>query len=508
MTSATNDGERADDLSLADYRDPVRSRADLTRMGAAAWDLALEWLYGTAFQRPVLADSYAESRLRFFGPTGTPRQTPGDPAPWEGVFREFSERVLPGTFSGYHTRCFSYFTPPPLPMSIIGETLAQWIDQGVDIWHGSPSATLVEEEVIAWLRALVGYPDESFGVLTSGGGMANIMAVAMMRDVHLTRVLHLPEPPRAEQLRDVRVYASEQSHFSIARAIDLMGFPSDTLRLIPCDGAFRMSVPDLDRSIQADRHDGLLPFALVGVAGSTNTGSVDPVPQLAALAEREGMWLHVDAAYGAAALLSDRDAGRVRGLDLADSITIDPHKWFFQAYDIGGLLVRRRGDLISTFHRAPEYLRSLEDEPLNWYQYSIEGTRRFRALKLWMSWKHLGTRGLGRLVERTNDLALYLHERCKEDPWFEPALEHPELSVVCFRLMPPRRADMTPAELDVHQDAVQGALEASGDGWVSTTKLGGHTYLRAGVMNYMSTSSDVDQLMSMLRDCSRSIVDG
>ncbi len=247
-----------------------------------------------------------------------------------------------------------------------------------------------------------------------------------------------------------------------------------------------------------------MPWCIAAVAGSTNTGSVDDLAGLADLAQREDLWLHVDAAYGGGVRLSAREAGRVPALEWADTIALDPHKWFFQGYDIGGLLVRRRDDLLQTFHRSPEYYRSSrsQDEPLHWYQYSLEGTRRFRALKLWLSWKSLGTEGFGRLVEDTLALAAHLAARCREAEDFEASPSEPELSVVCFRHLPggaDAAADIDPAELDRHQDRLQRALEVSGEGWVSTTRLRGSTWLRAGIVNYLSTEADVDGLLASLR---------
>ena len=316
--------------------------------------------------------------------------------------------------------------------------LAQWIHQGVDVWHAGPIGTFVEEEVTAWLRALVGIGDDGWGVLTSGGVMANLMALTVARDVWLATLRSTAGPPRGGELEGVRVYASDQTHFSISRALGVLGFPDDTLVVIDSDDRFRLRSAPVAEAIERDRAAGFTPLAIAAVAGSTNTGSVDDTPGLAEVAEREGVWLHVDAAYGGAARLSPRDAHRVPGLERADSVTIDPHKWFFQAYDIGALVVRRRDDLLRTFHRSPEYYRSdrPEDEALDWYQYSLEGTRRFRGLKLWMSWKQLGTDGLGRLIERNNDLAAYLAERCAAEPGFEAWPAEPELSVVCFRHLP------------------------------------------------------------------------
>ncbi len=415
-----------------------------------------------------------------------------------------------------HPRQFGYFTPPPLPVSMMGELLAQMTNQGVDVWHAGPLATFVEEEVVHWLCDLIGYGAGSFGLLTSGGVMANFMGMALARDIHLGRVLGAGRVPRGALLEGVRVYTSDQSHFSIGRALDLLGFPPETLVVIPSDDRFRLRGEPVAAAVARDRAAGLTPFAIAAVAGSTNTGSVDAVGELADIADAEDLWLHVDAAYGGAARLSARDGGRVADLDRADSVTVDPHKWFFQAYDIGGLLVREGAHLGQAFGgRAPEYYRGGETpadglgddghdhgEQLNFYKLSFEGTRRWRALKLWMSWKHLGTEGFARLIEANDDLAALLARRCAESDDFEAIPAVPELSVVCFRHLPGGRAAalaLPPAELDAHQDRLQAALEASGDGWLTTTRLRGATYLRAGIVNYLSTEADIDRLLATLR---------
>ncbi|MEX0988777.1 MAG: pyridoxal-dependent decarboxylase [Actinomycetota bacterium] len=487
---------------LLDYRDPAAARAALEAMGSATWDTALDFLYEQAMRRPVGPDTYPEARRRYFGPEGRPAPAPEGPVPFAALLDEFRDRIAPAMFNAQHPRAFSYFTPPPLPSSIAGEVLSQWTHQGVDVWHAGPVAAFVEEEVTTWLRELVGFDEDGWGVLTSGGVMANVMAMTVARDVHLRRLRDLDRQPRAADLDGVRVYASDQAHFSIARALSTLGFPDDTLRVIGSDERFRLHGEPVARAIDEDRAAGLVPLAIAAVGGSTNTGSIDLTGELADLARREGLWLHVDAAYGGAARLSERDAGRVPDLERADSVTVDPHKWFFQAYDIGGLLVRRRDDLLATFHRAPEYYRSSdpESDPLHWYQYSFEGTRRFRGLKLWLSWKHLGTEGLGRLVEITDDLAAGFAQRCRDHPDLEPVPSDPELSVVCFRHVPGGidRADIEPDALDAHQDRLQQALAAGGDAWVSTTRLRGRTYLRAGFMNPMTTDADLDRAIALV----------
>jgi aromatic-L-amino-acid/L-tryptophan decarboxylase len=506
---------------LLGIRHETLSRDALERVGRATWDAALDYLYDEAFRRAVgQPTGYNELRAAFFGPSGGPAAAPREPTTSSALLDDFRQRLAPHQLNAYHPRAFSYFTPPPLVMSVLGELLAQVTQQGIDVWHAGPSGAFVEEEVVRWLCELAGYDEQSFGLLTSGGTMANFIAMALVRDVHLRALLRADRPPRGAALEGVRVYASDQAHFSVARALDELGFPPDTLALVGADEAFRLRGTPVAEAIARDRAAGLRPLAIAAVAGSTNTGSVDAVGELADVAAREGLWLHVDAAYGGAVRLSKRDAGRLPDLDRADSVTIDPHKWFFQAYDIGALVVREGRHLAATFDHSPEYYRGGEGPgahapadadtqsdahagQLNFYKLGFEGTRRWRALKLWLSWRHLGTDGLGRLVEVNNDLAAHLAGRVAQSDDFAALPANPELSVVCFRHLPggaAAAARLAPAMLDAHQDRLQAALEASGDGWLSTTRLRGATWLRAGIVNYLSTEADVDRVLDRLRE--------
>jgi glutamate/tyrosine decarboxylase-like PLP-dependent enzyme len=498
---------------LVAFRYEPLSRKALERIGRATWDVALDYLYEEAFRRAIGEPvGYTEVRSAFFGPEGAPGAAPNEPTTSAELLDDFRRRLAPQQLNAYHPRAFSYFTPPPLVMSILGELLAQIVNQGVDVWHAGPSGAFVEEEVVRWLCDLVGYDREGFGILTSGGVMANFMAMALVRDIHLRALLGVDRPPRGGALDGIRIYTSDQAHFSIARALDELGFPPSTLAVVASDDRFRLQASPVAEAIRSDRDRGLRPTAITAVAGSTNTGSIDAMSELADLAAAEGLWLHVDAAYGGAARLSKRDAGRVPALERADSVTIDPHKWFFQAYDVGALLVSDGGDLRTVFDHSPEYYRGGDALPgapldagdghddagqLNFYKLGFEGTRRWRALKLWLSWRHLGTDGLGRLVERTNDLAAYLASRIAESDDFEALPAEPDLSVVCFRHL------SGSGDLDAHQDRLQAALERSGDGWLSTTRLRGSTWLRAGIVNYLSTEADVDELLERLRDLAK-----
>lgn len=498
--------------NLLGFADPA-ARDAVRRLGIDAWDAALDYLYDHAFVRAMGEPAgYVDLRRTFFGPGGARSSAPASPTASSDLLAEFRARIAPHNLNAYHPRSLSYFTPPPLLMSVVGEVLSQVLQQGVDVWHAGPVATFVEEEVIGWLCDLVGYEAGAFGLLTSGGVMANFLAMALARDVRLAELRGVDTAPRGRDLEDVRIYTSDQTHFSIGRALDELGFPTATLVVLPTDERFRLHPEPVAEAIARDRAAGLIPLAISAVAGSTNTGSVDLIEELAALARREGLWFHVDAAYGAAARFSARDAARVGPLHLADSVTVDPHKWFYQAYDIGALVVRDGSLLERTFGgRRPEYYRGGEAPPhghtaqerqLNFYKLGFEGTRRLRALKLWMSWKHVGTEGFGRLVEANVDQAALLARRCAESDDFEALPAEPELSVVCFRHLPGGREAATRlarGELDAHQDRLQAELEASGEGWLSTTQLHGATWLRAGIVNTHTTDADIDGLLETLR---------
>ncbi len=495
---------------LLGIRDPEVAREALRAAGAATWEAGLDYLYDHALDRAVgEATGFGELRRSYFGPSGEPGPAPAGPTPLPALLAEFRERIAPHTASAFHPRSFGYFTPPPLVASIVGEVLSQFAQQGVDIFHAGPIAATMEEEVVRWLCDLLGYERDSFGLLTSGGVMANFIGLTLVRDAHVPRLLGLDRPPRGRALEGLRVYTGDQSHFSIGRGLDELGFPPDTLVTVPADADFRLRGSAVAAAVAADRAAGLTPIAIAAVAGSTNTGAVDAIGELADVAALEGLWMHVDAAYGAAALLSTRDAGRVVGLGRADSVTVDPHKWFFQAYDIGGLMVRHGALLEEVFgeHR-PEYYRAghgsrpaatpdAHDAGLNFWKLGFEGTRRWRSLKLWFSWRHLGTAGFGRLIEANNDLAAHLASVIAASSDFEALPPIPPLSVVCFRHLVPGLAGHA---LDAHQDAIQRALEASGAGWVSTTRLRGTTWLRAGILNTQATESDVEGLLDTLRE--------
>ncbi len=370
--------------------------------------------------------------------------------------RSSATRVAPATYNAQHPGSFSYFTPPPLPSSIAGEVLAQWIHQGVDVWHAGPVGTFVEEEVTAWLRDLVGFGPEGWGVLTSGGVMANVMAMTVARDVWLRELRGIAGAPRGADLEGVRVYVSDQAHFSIA----------------PRPGGARLPRRDPRGDRRATSGSGCGPNRWPRRSGATGPPARRP--------SRSRRWpaprtpdrsttrraSPTSPSARACGFTSTPPTGAPRGCPVA-TLTACPGS----SEPTASRSTRTSGSsrpttsarswsadartCSTTFHQAPEYYASNrpEDEPLNWYQYSLEGTRRFRGLKLWMSWKQLGTDGLGALIERNDDLAAYLAARCAAEPDFEAVPAVPDLCVVCFRHLPEGHAGWPSEALDDYQRA-------------------------------------------------------
>ena len=464
---------------LIGYRDEGASRDALERLGERTWRGGLDYLYEQAIDRAMGDPSpYAEARRRFYAPSdGRPAPAPRDPTPAADVLAEFAARLGRRPDERQHPRQFGYFTPPPLPMSIMGELLAQVANQGVDVWHAGPFAAFVEEEVVRWLCDLVGYDERGFGLLTSGGVMANFMAMTLARDLHLGRLRGLGGPPRGRDLEGARVYTSDQTHFSIARALDELGFPPETLVVLPADDDFHLRGAAVAAAVARDRAAGLTPFAIAAVAGSTNTGTVDADRRAGRrrrgartcgststrpTAARRGCRRATPAASRTSTAptrsRSIRTSGSSRpttsaGCSSATGRTSRRSSAAGRPSTTAAARRRSAGGRARPTTCGAATTATDHGDQLNFYKLSFEGTRRWRALKLWMSWKHLGTTGFGRLIEANDDLAAHLARRCAEADDFEALPAEPELSVVCFRHVPAgaarrRRRRSTPTRTD------------------------------------------------------------
>ena len=421
---------------------------------------------------------------------------PQGPSSAESVLKELEAKLFPYCTHVGHPGYMGLITPSPNPVGILADFICSAINQNVGAYSIGPSAVAMERRVVRWLTDLCGYGPKAGGNLTSGGMMANFIGLKVGRDA-VTR-----DRAQHDGVRDRwAVYASEERHVSIDKAVDCIGLGRNALRALPTGTNFQVRIDALEAAIEQDRRNGTRPMCIVGVFGTTNTGAVDDVRQLRRIADREGMWLHVDAAYGGGMLLSHEWPMRDRGLELADSITIDPHKWFFAPLDAGAVLVRDQDRLTASFGIKPSYLTDELDQSNERYQYYVHGfeqSRRFRSLKVWMSFKRYGVHQIGEWIDNNVRQAKHLYELAEKHPDFESA-SSPPMSAICIRF---RGTDADERELKTLHAEVAQRIEQSGHFWISTTELKGKTWFRINPVNFRTRKEHMEELFRLLeREC-------
>ncbi len=395
-----------------------------------------------------------------------------------GVLDRVMADVLYHAMFATHPRFFAWVPSPANFIGSLAGALVEGFSTFSGTWMEASAPSMVELVTIDWLRQLMGMPVASGGLFTSGGSMANLTGLAVARHAVL-----------GEDFEQGVVYFSDQTHFSVERALRILGFRSSQLRKLPSDGGYRLSAAEVRKVIQADRERGLQPFCIVANAGTTNTGAVDPLAELVALCGQQRLWLHVDGAYGAAAALTDQGRQLLAGLEMADSLAIDPHKWLFQPYEIGAVLVRDAALMRDTFRMMPEYLKDIDRsaEEVNFADYGVQLTRSFRALKLWMSLQVFGLDAFRAAISWGIRLAEIAEDRLRRNPIWE-IVTPAQLGVVSFRYRP---RQVPGEELDALQRrVVQAVID---DGWmmISSTVLRGRTVLRMCPLNPQNTESEM-----------------
>jgi glutamate/tyrosine decarboxylase-like PLP-dependent enzyme len=404
------------------------------------------------------------------------------------VVDEFHRKVVPHAFRVNHPRFFAFVPSAPTYLSVLGDMLCAGTNFFAGVWLEAAGPAQVEIVVLDWFKEFVGYPSGASGILTGGGSEANLTALVVAREA-----LAWADRPRAV------LYVTEQRHWSIDRAAKVMGLRPDQIRPVPTAADFSLDVAALDNCIRKDRADGLLPWAVVANAGATNTGAVDSLEAIAALCRREKLWLHVDAAYGWPAVLIPEGKAMHDGMALADSITLDPHKWFAQTFEAGCLLVRDGKLLPHTFGHRPDYMQDVEPahDEVNFADHGIALTRRFRALKIWFSVKVLGVSWYRALIERSCRMADLAEGLLRQAPCFE-ILSRRQLSIVCFRYVPPGRC--SPDQLNrLNLDLVD-KLRQTGRAFLSSTLLRGKVALRFCFVNWRTTAGDVEETIRLLQE--------
>lgn len=416
----------------------------------------------------------------------------------EEILGQFERDVAPHAMRVPSPHYFGQFNPTPLAIGVWADALCSALNQNAGAWRNGPTSALVEDRVLRWLCELIGYGRNAFGVLASGGSEANLIALKCARD-------SVDDGIRSQGMRtargDLTVYASEQCHFSLEKSVDILGMGRQSLRKIDTDEHFHIRLDLLRQEIERDRREGRMPCCIVGMAGATSTGVIDQLPELAAIASENDCWFHVDAAYGGGLAFSDQHKDKLRGIELANSITFDPHKWMFVPFACGATLVRDGGNVLrDSFDISPEYLsedRDFADAEYDFFRYGQMGTRRFNALKLWMCFKFMGKRGYGETVERHIELTRYLADRLDELPEFERVSEI-ETAVCCFRFLPESVRALFPEDQDRVQQQLQQRIEKSGKAFFPSTILHGRRALRVNVNSYLTERRHIDDLIELL----------
>ena len=424
---------------------------------------------------------------------------PEEGMPIEHIIERFRKQVAPNAMGVPSPRYFGQFNPTPLPIGVWADTLTSMLNQNAGAWRNGPTSATIEARVLRWLCDLLGYGPNSYGTLASGGSEANLIALKCARDAAHREIKNVGVRAVAA---DLTIYASEQCHYSIEKSADILGMGRDLVRKIPTDSQFHIELDALRDAIASDRAAGKIPCCIVGVAGATSTGVLDSLPELAAIARENNCWYHVDAAYAGALAFSDKHKSKLNGIELADSITIDPHKWMFVPFACVATLVRD-GKLVlrDAFDITVEYLaedRGGADVEFDFFRYGQMGTRRFNSLKLWMAMKFMGRKGYAETVERQIELTKHLAERIDQLDEFE-RVSPVETAVCCFRFAPKALGGMNDTELDALQGQVQQVIERSGEAWLTTTLLHGRRAFRVNVNSFLTEKRHIDDLVELLR---------
>lgn len=406
-----------------------------------------------------------------------------EPAPEQGrdlsqVLERAARDVLPVAARVDHPRFFAFVPSSPTWAGVLADFMAAGFNTFQGTWLGSGGPSQVELVVTDWFREWLGYPETAGGLFTSGGSAASLDALVAAREA-----AGAPERPA--------VYMSDQSHSALERAAHIVGVRPEGIRKVASDDRFRISMDVLARAVDEDRARGFTPIAVCANAGTTNTGSVDPLHELADFCQAEGIWLHVDGAYGGMAVITDRGRALLQGMERADSVTLDAHKWLFQPFEAGCLMVRDVRRLESAFSVRPEYLQDadLGLEHVNFADRGLQLTRSFRALKVWMSVQTFGMAAFRTSVARGMELAERAQGHIEASDLLE-ILSPASLGVVCFRVRPPGR-DLTDEALEALNERVQARIIASETAMMSSTRLRGTYSLRLCIMNHHSTWEDV-----------------
>jgi len=416
---------------------------------------------------------------------------PDGPTSIEDVYELVRDNVLAYPMGNIHPRFWSWFMGAGNFTGALADFLAAV--QGSNLGGGSHAAALMDQQVVGWLKQMVGLPPSGSGTLVSGGSMANLLGLTVARNAMAG--IDLREEGLAALPRPMRFYASDQVHSCHRKTVEAIGLGYKALRRIQTDPACRIDVAALRRAIAEDRRSGFAPACIIGTAGTVNSGAIDDLTALADLAEEEGLWFHVDGCIGALLAIAPQNAWRVKGIDRADSLALDPHKWLHAPFEVGCALFRDRGKHRATFAVSPEYLQGTERGIASGeflYEYGLQTSRGFGALKVWMAMMEHGAAKFGRLIDQNIAQAAHLAALVRSHPPLELVAE-PEINIVCFRFAPAGLGEDGIKRLNVE---IMLRLQEAGTAALSDTTIRGRHCLRAAICNHRTVDADIDMLVS------------
>ncbi|MBP2167040.1 L-2,4-diaminobutyrate decarboxylase [Erwinia toletana] len=418
----------------------------------------------------------------------------------QAALDELSQLYLRDAVYFHHPKYIAHLNCPVVLPSLLAEQIMSAVNSSVDTWDQSAGGTLIEQKVIDWTLSRIGLPVSADGIFTSGGTQSNLMAMLLARDSwcashrpgHLIKQKGLP--PEASKWR---IFTSKLSHFSIQKSTAILGLGYDAVIAIDHDEHYRMDAAQLEQEIQRCQQEGLIPIAVVATSGTTDFGSIDPLASVAAICQHYGLWMHVDAAYGCGLLVSPQHRQRLQGIEQADSVTVDYHKSFFQTVSCGAFFVRDRQHLSHVTVHA-DYLNPLsaqQEGTPNLVSKSIQTTRRFDALKMWMTLRIMGPEALGNAFDSLLALTRHAHQLLAAHPAIE-VLHQPELTTQIFRYIP--RPGMSDAAVDEVNAQIRKSLFRSGNAVIAGTKVDGRQYLKFTLLNPAATSADLEDIIALI----------
>jgi aromatic-L-amino-acid decarboxylase len=431
-----------------------------------------------------------------------PHAPPSSPESIDAVLDDFERIIVPGMTHWNHPGFFAYFAISASAPGILAEMLISTLNANGMLWKTGPSVTELELRTLDWLRQMLGMGGGWFGIINDTASISTLLALAAAREAKPDLQIRERGMAGRADLPRLRVYTSSHAHSSVDKAAITLGFGHENVVHVETDADFRMKIDALEAAVRGDRAAGYLPLAVVATVGTTSTTSIDPVPAIAALCRREGMWLHVDGSYGGVAAVVPEMRHVLAGVEDADSLVVNPHKWLYTPIDLSAMFTRRPDVLKRAFSLVPEYLVTREqNDVVNLMDYGVQLGRRFRALKLWMVIRAFGTDGLAARLRQQMELAREFASWIDQAPDWERVAPVP-FSLVCFRFAPNGKSEQ---ECDALNAAILERVNASGDAYLSHTKLDGRYVLRLAIGNMRTERRHVARAWELLKDASSAV---